>query len=279
VLEEQIVALEKQIWEAIKKKDWAALSSFLTENLRQVSDTGLAEKSEVIKELKANYTLMDYTLQEVRVVELSREAALITYKAVENASHKGQGWKSQAAYHSSIWVQRDGQWQTVLHQVTPVKPETAAQQRGRKGTQPTAPKKTQAAAPSSANKELVDKIIGIEKQAWEAIKKRATRAHGRQLADDYLGVGDRGVNTKSEWLSALKEAKWTLEDYSMGNVKVSELSKEVALITYEVEQKGMYQGESFSDPTYASTALVRREGNWLAVWHQQTPVKQATATE
>jgi hypothetical protein len=271
-LEEKVVALERQTWEAIKKKDWEALSSLLAEDLRVVSDTGVAEKSEVIEELKTNYTLMDYTLQEVRVVELSSEAALITYKAVQNVSHKGQGWKSQAAYHSSIWVKRDGKWQSVLHQITPVKQEASAEKRG----EPTTPK-PQATASSSTNKALEDKIIANEKQAWEAIKKRATRAHGKQLADDYLGVGDTGVNTKSEWLSALKEAKWSLDDYSMDNVKVSELSKDVALITYKVEQKGMYGGENFSEPAYASTVLVRRGGNWLAVLHQQTPVKQATA--
>ena len=53
-LEEKIVALEKQGWEAIKKKDWTALGSLMTEDFVDVGEVGIRGRSAAIDDLKAN---------------------------------------------------------------------------------------------------------------------------------------------------------------------------------------------------------------------------------
>ena len=51
-LEEKIISLEKQGWEAIKKKDWNALGSVMTEDFADVGQMGIRGKSEALQDLR-----------------------------------------------------------------------------------------------------------------------------------------------------------------------------------------------------------------------------------
>ena len=59
VLEEKIVELEKQGWEAIKRKDWNALGSLMTEDFVEITELGIRGKSEALAGLKANLILTE----------------------------------------------------------------------------------------------------------------------------------------------------------------------------------------------------------------------------
>jgi hypothetical protein len=115
-LEEKIVALEKQGWEAIKNKDWNGLSSLLTEDFVEVGDMGTRGKSAAMEDLKANLTLTEYSMQDPKVLELGKDGSLLTYQLVQKGSYKGQDLPSKTNC-SAAYVRRGGKWLNIsFHQ-------------------------------------------------------------------------------------------------------------------------------------------------------------------
>jgi hypothetical protein len=108
-LEEKIVALEKQGWEAIKNKDWNGLSRLLTEDFVEVGDMGTRGKSAAMEDLKANLTLTEYSMQDPKVLELGKDGSLLTYQLVQKGSYKGQDLPSKTNC-SAAYVRRGGKW-------------------------------------------------------------------------------------------------------------------------------------------------------------------------
>jgi hypothetical protein len=123
-LQEKIIVLEKQVVEALKKKDWNTFDSLLAEDCVVVGGDGVQRKPEMLQDLKANYSLSDFSMTDVNVVAVNKDTALIAYKAMGKGSYKGEDWSEQA-YGSSVWAKRGGKWLTVLHQETPVKQQTS----------------------------------------------------------------------------------------------------------------------------------------------------------
>ena len=119
-LEEKIVALEKQGWEAIKKKDWTALGSLMTEDFVEVGEMGIRGKLEAIQDLKANLTLTEYAMEQVKVLELSKDATMVTYRLVQKGSYQGQDLPSKANC-SAAYVRRGGRWLNISFQQTAAK--------------------------------------------------------------------------------------------------------------------------------------------------------------
>ena len=119
-LEEKIVAAEKQGWEAITKKDWNALSSLMAEEFVEVGEFGIRGKSAAIEDLKANLTLREYSMEDAKVLELGKDAALVTYKLTQKGSYKGQDLPSKTNC-SATYLQRGGKWLNISFQQTAAK--------------------------------------------------------------------------------------------------------------------------------------------------------------
>jgi hypothetical protein len=119
-LEEKIVSLEKQGWEAIKKKDWNGLSSLLTEDFVEVGEMGIRGKSAAIEDLKANLTVTEYSMENAKVLELGKDGALLTYGLVQKGSYKGQDLPSKANC-SAAYIRRGGKWLNISFHQTAAK--------------------------------------------------------------------------------------------------------------------------------------------------------------
>ena len=119
-VEERIVALEKQGWEAIKKKDWNALGSLMTDDFVEVTEMGIRGKSETLEDLKANFILTEYAMEQVKVLELSKDAVLLAYQLSQKGSYKGQGLPAKMNC-SATYVRRGGKWLNASFQETMAK--------------------------------------------------------------------------------------------------------------------------------------------------------------
>jgi hypothetical protein len=115
-----------------------------------------------------------------------------------------------------------------------------------------------------------------EKAIWDTIKQKNYTAFADMLADDQVEVLSDGVHDKAASVAGVKDfepSEMTFTDW-----KFLPLNKDGFLVAYTVAVKGKYKGKDFPlESMRCSSAWVRRAGKWLAVFHQESPLKAAMA--
>jgi hypothetical protein len=116
-----IIATEKKLWEAWKTKDSKPFKANLSADSIMVGDSGVADKATAIKALAdSSCEVKSYELSDIKVTFLNSSAALITYKAAQDATCGGTQ-VPPAVWASSAYVMRGGKWLAASHQETPAK--------------------------------------------------------------------------------------------------------------------------------------------------------------
>ncbi|MBD0373274.1 MAG: nuclear transport factor 2 family protein [Pyrinomonadaceae bacterium] len=116
-LEETIMKMEKQAWEAVKARDAKAFSDLFAADGYMADNAGFATRASFLQTLP-DLVITQYTLTDFKVMMIDKDAAIITYKANVKGSFKGQAFPPNPAYVSSIWAKRGGKWMAVYHQET-----------------------------------------------------------------------------------------------------------------------------------------------------------------
>ncbi len=112
-LEKALIDRENALWGELKNKQPEEFSKFFTDDYRGVLSSGINTKKDEI-EGSQQCDLQNFSLTEAEVVFPTDDTAIVIYKnAVKNFS-RGQDI-SGSFYNSSVWVNRDGQWQLILH--------------------------------------------------------------------------------------------------------------------------------------------------------------------
>ena len=120
--EQELISLDKQWGEAGLRGDTAVLERILADDFIGAAPTAVTTKAQNIAEAKtnaANITNATYVADEYTVRFLDPNTAVMTHHAVEKGLNKGKEYNDQ---HRSIhvWVKRDGRWQVVASQATPI---------------------------------------------------------------------------------------------------------------------------------------------------------------
>lgn len=118
-LQPQIVAKEREGLEALKSGNLAAFAALTADDALLVDAQGVATKAEVMKNV-AGFKLVDFSMQDVRFVQISPAAGLITYRLTETGTSHEKTF-SAVAYISSVWAQRAGTWVCLFSQETGAK--------------------------------------------------------------------------------------------------------------------------------------------------------------
>jgi hypothetical protein len=113
-----LVAKEKSLWEAFKKKDAKPFERNLSADSLQIDVTGLTTKADVLKGL-ADCDVKDYSLDNFKTMSVDSNVTVVTYKATVHATCGGQA-APENILASSVWVNRGGKWSARFHQETPV---------------------------------------------------------------------------------------------------------------------------------------------------------------
>jgi hypothetical protein len=126
IAEQELISLDKEWGEAGLRGDSAVLERILADDFIGNSPTGVATKAENIAEAKTNapnITNATYVADEYRVRFLDSNTAVMTHSALEKGLNKGKEYTDQ---HRSmhVWVKRDGRWQVVASQATPIPPKS-----------------------------------------------------------------------------------------------------------------------------------------------------------
>ncbi|KIN62440.1 hypothetical protein Z946_1298 [Sulfitobacter noctilucicola] len=109
---------ERQVWDALVSGDAATDATLLDELFLGVYSDGFAVKADHIGQLKHGPTIATYDLQDMRLMTLGSDHALISYRAVFQRLKRAT---PETMYVSSVWQRRDESWVNIFSQDTPEK--------------------------------------------------------------------------------------------------------------------------------------------------------------
>ena len=114
--------------------------------------------------------------------------------------------------------------------------------------------------------------IAKEKAIWEAIDKKDYDGFGAMLAADQLEILPEAVHDKTASIDGVKQFEPSEVTYT--DWKYLPIDKDAFVVIYTVAFKGKFQGKEFPPTTArASSAWVKRDGKWLAAFHQECELK------
>lgn len=116
-----------------------------------------------------------------------------------------------------------------------------------------------------------------EKQLWDALKNRDHDAFGKMLSDDAIYVSSDVIGDKAATVNGVKNFAPT--EITLSDWKTLALDADAVIVTYTVNAQGTSGGQPLPPGALrASTAWVKRGGEWVAVYHQDCPVEERPAT-
>lgn len=125
---DEIIALEKSYWEAMKKKDGrksAALSgkTSLVTGMNGVMSISKEKMGKMTEE--GDWTLESYTFDKVEVAVPTPNVAIIAYAVTQKVKMNGKSQELRAA-DSSTWVRGPDGWECHAHSETLLKDKEAS---------------------------------------------------------------------------------------------------------------------------------------------------------
>ena len=117
----------------------------------------------------------------------------------------------------------------------------------------------------------LEEIVAHERQGLDALKTGHLDVFAHLTADEAVFIDPHGVANKAEVLKNL--AGFRLEDYSIENAKLVPVSATAGLLTYKIYEKGNSHGREFSAKAFISALWVKRQGEWVCAFSQETPTK------
>jgi len=121
-LEALLMAKEKELWEGWKNKNTAPFEKLVSADALLVGEQGIETKAQLVKDIAGNpCEIKSYSFDEIKLTMISRDAALLTFKAAQDYTCMGHAGPTPV-YASSVYVKRKGQWLNILHQETAATP-------------------------------------------------------------------------------------------------------------------------------------------------------------
>ena len=116
-IEGQLIAKEKAIVDAQKKRDFAAVEAVLADDFREIGSSGrLFSKSDILDGIKESQ-IVDCSFEEFRFLPVDSTCVIVTYVTTATRIQQGRE-QTYRAYRSSTWVEQDGMWRMIFHQGT-----------------------------------------------------------------------------------------------------------------------------------------------------------------
>lgn len=116
--------------------------------------------------------------------------------------------------------------------------------------------------------ELKDELIAIE---WSLWKNEPNVYHQTFIPEAILIFPNVGRIGRSEAVDAIREenrAGRAWAEVNLDNVAILNLEDETVLLAYRAAARWNY--EKIATTILCSTLYVKREGNWMVAFHQQT---------
>jgi len=125
-------------------------------------------------------------------------------------------------------------------------------------------------AQAGAKAAIEKTLIANENTVSEAVAKHDVKTFSDLVAIDGEAADQNGFMKVSEFLKSIDQLKVT--SWHIMDTKVSWVDDKTAIVRYTWMGAGTYMGQPFPPTTYASTVWTERNGKWVAVFHQETPM-------
>ncbi len=126
-----------------------------------------------------------------------------------------------------------------------------------------------------------DEIVALEKDYWEAMKRKDGTRSAQLSGKSSLVTGAQGVMTipKDKMGKMTEEGKWTLESYEFEDVQVVTPTPDVAIIGYKVKQKVTMDGKKQELHAADSSTWIRGPEGWECHAHSESFLKESKESE
>ena len=121
-------------------------------------------------------------------------------------------------------------------------------------------------------KAMKDEILALEKDYWDAMKRKYGKRTAQLSGTVALTTGARGVTTipKAKMGQMTEEGNWTLDSYEFDDVEVITPAPDIAIIAYTVKQKVTMDGKQQELQAADSSTWVRGSNGWECHAHSET---------
>lgn len=122
----------------------------------------------------------------------------------------------------------------------------------------------------------IDDFIRLETSVWEALVRGDAAADRRLLSSDFLGVYPVGFANRDDHVGQLGNGP-TVADFRLSGERLFVISNTAVVLAYradyrKVAQPGSPEPEPEPEAMYVSSIWCERDGEWVNVFSQDTPV-------
>ena len=110
-----------------------------------------------------------------------------------------------------------------------------------------------------------DTIIAAEKDAWQNIKDKKFDAFQKMLATDFRGVYASGINKTDKEVASVRTLDF--KSFTLGEMDVVFITKDIAMVTYQVTIQGTEGGKDISGKANAASICKKEGDDWHVVFH------------
>jgi hypothetical protein len=128
------------------------------------------------------------------------------------------------------------------------------------------------AAPASLNDTTRRPLIAEERASWDLAIKRNASAYKAFHTSDFFTVSGSGVVDKTSSETSALDSNVRFDQCELSGFDVHLVAENAALVTYHVKAAGLDHGKGFQLDSYASSLWIKKDGKWLNVFYQATPV-------
>lgn len=261
---DEIIEKERQMFEAIKQKNWDAFAAVLADDTVYVDPEGAHDRAQAIAKVR-KIDMTEYALTDFRVVRVDADAAVVTYTMNAKGSYDGQPVPPLTLRETSAWHRREGRWLNVYHQETQFVEEAPrpSSSPAAAAASPVASPAAAAPAPPPPGADLAD----LERHVWDLFRRKDWDSFAAMLADDFVEVEPTGVMNKAESVAGVRRTDFT--GAALSDFKEVKFDADAGLVTYVVKGPPAFGPQGMRHTTIFSN----RGGRWLGVFHQGTMIE------
>ena len=108
-----LVTAEKNAWQNIKDKKWDDFKKIFSSDFRGVYADGINKLDKEMSDVKG-LDLKSYSLGDIDVVFIDKDAALLTYSVTVEGTQEGKD-ASGKSNNATVWKKEGNDWRCVFH--------------------------------------------------------------------------------------------------------------------------------------------------------------------